>query len=156
KDDKLLLRAGLGWREGLLGHALQSTELSSQGGFTLASRKPVIVEDMATETRFKSPTLLASHNVRSGMSVIIGPHSNPWGVLGVHSRTPRRFTVEDINFIQAIANGLWLAIQHNHSLREVTTKAMQLQMAMHLGEMGSWTWDLETNTAAWDEATAGI
>lgn len=156
QGEQLLLRGGIGWRDGLLGQAFQSAELSSQGGYTLASGKPVIVEDIAAETRFPSPIMLAQHNVRSGMSVIIGPYSNPWGVLGVHSRSPRRFTLEDINFIQAIANGLWSAIQRKQSLQEVTTNAMQLQMAMHLGQMGSWTWDLEANTAVWDQATAEI
>lgn len=154
--DNLILRAGIGWREGLIGLAFQSAERSSQGGYTLASGKPVIVEDMATETRFPAPSLLTEHNVRSGMSVIIGPHDQPWGVLGVHSRSPRRFSREDMNFIQAMANGLWSSIQRHQSMYEVTTKALQLEMAMHLGQMGSWTWDLESDTAIWDKATAEI
>ena len=48
----LLLRAGVGWRKGLIGKATVSTGLDSQAGYTLISNEPVIVKDLRTETRF--------------------------------------------------------------------------------------------------------
>lgn len=54
----LLLRAGVGWRAGLVGTATVDGGTRSQAGFTLQSREPVIVDDLATETRFSGPALL--------------------------------------------------------------------------------------------------
>jgi signal transduction histidine kinase len=38
------------------------------------------------------------------MSVVIGSPQNPFGVLSAHSRQRRRFTADDSNFLQAVAN----------------------------------------------------
>ena len=51
-DAELLLRAGIGWRPGLVGSANISTGRDTEAGYTLASGRPVIVEDLASETRF--------------------------------------------------------------------------------------------------------
>ncbi|MCK5091730.1 MAG: GAF domain-containing protein, partial [Gammaproteobacteria bacterium] len=65
----LVLRAGVGWKEGLVGQAIVGTGMDSQAGYTLACQDPVIVEDLRQETRFTGPQLLHDHGVVSGMSV---------------------------------------------------------------------------------------
>jgi len=67
----LLLRAGVGWKEGYVGHATVGAGTESQAGYTLLSNEPVIVEDLITETRFSGPPLLHDHGVVSGISTII-------------------------------------------------------------------------------------
>ncbi|MEK7369212.1 MAG: protoglobin domain-containing protein, partial [Planctomycetota bacterium] len=109
----LLLRAGVGWKEGLVGHATVGTGADSQAGYTLLSNEPVIVEDLSTETRFSGPPLLRDHGVVSGISVIIQTKDGPFGVLGAHTTRQRRFTRDNSNFLQAIANVLAAAIEHS-------------------------------------------
>jgi PAS domain S-box-containing protein len=109
--DALLLRAGVGWKEGLAGQATVSAGRESQAGFTLLSAGPVIVEDLRQETRFSGPRLLLDHGVVSGMSVIIQGRERPWGVLGAHTRRKRRFTSDDSSFLQSVANVLAQAIE---------------------------------------------
>ena len=45
-DAELLLRAGTGWKAGLVGTANVSTGRDTQAGYTLAAGRPVIVEDL--------------------------------------------------------------------------------------------------------------
>ncbi len=71
KNDELLLRSGIGWAAGLVGHATVGAGADSQAGYTLLSHEPVIVEDLTTELRFSGPPLLKEHGVVSGISVII-------------------------------------------------------------------------------------
>jgi PAS domain S-box-containing protein len=52
-DEQLLLRAGVGWMPGKVGHAVVPLGRESQAGYTLASDKPVISDDLPTEKRFK-------------------------------------------------------------------------------------------------------
>src|ERR1700688_3564315 len=89
--------------------------MESQAGHTLLSKEPVIVEDLGTETRFSRPRLLHNHGVVSGMTVIIPGQERPFGVLGAHTTTRRRFTQDDVNFLQAIANVLAAAIKHHQA-----------------------------------------
>ncbi|MCL1465441.1 PAS domain S-box protein [Argonema galeatum] len=121
----VFLRAGVGWQEGLVGHATVGTGMDSQAGYTLLSNEPVIVEDLRTETRFSGPPLLHNHGVVSGLSLIIAGHNRPWGVLGAHATRLRKFTKDDINFFQAAANILAEAIQRQQAeeaLRETEAR----------------------------------
>ena len=103
--DHLLLRAGSGWGDGLIGHAKVGIDSASQAGYTLSVDKPVIVKDLATETRFSGPPLLFDHQVCSGMSVVIrGLDVRPFGVFGIHARDIRDFDDTDAEFLQSLAN----------------------------------------------------
>ncbi|HYI16932.1 MAG TPA: GAF domain-containing protein, partial [Thermomicrobiales bacterium] len=108
---ELLLRAGVGWHDGLVGQATVGTERESQAGYTLLSSEPIVVDDLRVETRFSGPDLLHEHHVVSGVSVIIHGANGPWGVLGAHTTQQRTFNDDDVNFIQSVANVLAAAME---------------------------------------------
>jgi PAS domain S-box-containing protein len=113
---EVLLRAGVGWKPGLVGTARVSTGLDSQAGYTLSSGAPVVVRDLGTENRFRGPALLTEHGVVSGMSCVIRERdAEPWGVLGVHSSREIAFTRDDVNFLSSVANVLGHAIHRDRS-----------------------------------------
>ena len=56
----------------------------------------MIVDDLRTETRFSDPPVLNEYQVVSGMSVIIGRHKQPWGVLGVYTTRKRMLKFETL------------------------------------------------------------
>jgi two-component sensor histidine kinase len=104
-DAEFLLRAGVGWKPGLVGRAVISTGRGSQGGFTLASGGPVVVDDLTTETRFDGPPLLHEHGVKSGLSCpIAGRDGRAYGVIGAHTARRRHFSAHDVSFLTAVAN----------------------------------------------------
>lgn len=121
---ELTLRAGVGWKEGLVGRATVPAGTQSQAGFTLSSNRPVIVEDLSTETRFGGPSLLRDHGVVSGMSVVIPGQHGPFGVLGVHTAKRRTFHTEDVNFLESVAQLLSQAIERRVS--EVAVQKSEL------------------------------
>jgi len=122
-ENCFLLKAGIGWKEGLVGHELVSAGLESQAGYALMSSQPIIVEDLRTETRFHGPALLLGHGVISGMSVLIQGYERPWGVLGVHTTQQRTFTPDDIYFVQSIANIIGAALERTRWYEQVQETA---------------------------------
>ncbi|MFO1534135.1 MAG: ATP-binding protein, partial [Thermoplasmatota archaeon] len=118
-DGGLLLVAGVGWREGLVGHLAIPAGLESQAGYTLQSGGSVIVSDLGRESRFHPTPLLVGHGVASGMGVSIAGSDAPWGVLSVHSRQRRTFTEDDIHFLQSIAHLLTAALERNRVEEEL-------------------------------------
>jgi two-component system, cell cycle sensor histidine kinase and response regulator CckA len=111
----LLLRAGVGWREGSVGRTVLPADPDSHAGYVLRSTGQVVVEDLATDARFGSAPLLSPHGVVSSLSVIVHGKDRPFGILGVHSATRREFTVHDTHFLQAIANVLATAIDRGRT-----------------------------------------
>jgi len=115
-DAELLLRAGVGWREGLIGTAHESTGRHSIAGYALASGGPVVVTDLRSESRFEAPPLLRDHGINSGVSVPIAGHDGrAYGVLGAHTARRRRFGSYDVAFLAALANVIAGAIQRHQA-----------------------------------------
>jgi two-component system, chemotaxis family, CheB/CheR fusion protein len=106
----LFLRAGTGWKKQPIPVQL-ATGRQSQEGFTLLSNAPVSVEDLRVEKRFLSPSILFDRPVVSGLSVIIHGRRQPYGVLAAHTMRQRRFTNDDIHFLQSLASVLAAAIE---------------------------------------------
>jgi PAS domain S-box-containing protein len=112
-DGRLLLCDGVGWREGQVGVATISGGQGSQGGFTLEVAVPVIVEDLTAEQRFTPSPLLREHEVVSGVTVMIPGEDTAFGVLGAHATERRRFTRDDVNYLQAVANVIAAALERS-------------------------------------------
>ncbi len=121
----LRLIAGVGWKPGYISKALVSSGKASQAGYTLKVGQTVVVEDLRHETRFTGPKLLTDHKVVSGLSTIIGPRKDPFGVLGAHTTTRHTFTKEDLNFFNSVASILGETIERQKAtvaLRERETE----------------------------------
>jgi two-component sensor histidine kinase len=132
--DHLLLRAGLGWQQGLVGRATVGVELDSQAGYTLMHGGPVFVTDLATETRFSGPQLLREHKVRSGMSVVIpGNETRAFGVFGVHTPEHRIFDKADADFLLAMAT--IVANSARHFSADEHRQLLVREMAHRAGNM---------------------
>jgi len=118
--EELLLRQGVGWREGIVGEAtVSSIEDRSQAAVTLANEEPIVVQDLASDERISGAELPTSHDVCSGISTIIGSIDEPWGTLGTHDTARQEFTTEDVNFVKSVANVLAEAIERERYQNEL-------------------------------------
>jgi PAS domain S-box-containing protein len=118
--DTLLLRSGVGWKEGLVGNATVGADADSPAGYTLAADEPVVVEDLRAESRFGESSRLREHGVTSGMSAIVRGRKGPFGVLGAYARNRRTFSRDDVNFLRAVANVLAAAVERKNAEEEMS------------------------------------
>jgi two-component sensor histidine kinase len=116
-ENRLFMRAGVGWHEGLVGTVSVGADLASPSGFALRTGKPVISNHLESEERFRTPELLAAHGVRRAMNVILQGDGAPYGVLEVDSRSEGEFSEHDIAFLQGSANILGMAIERQRHER---------------------------------------
>ena len=110
-ENRFLVRAGVGWHEGIVGKATVGADLESPSGFALRTGKPVISNHLENEQRFRTPELLMEHGIRRAMNVILQGDDSPYGVLEVDSRSEGEFSQHDIAFLQGAANVLGMAIE---------------------------------------------
>jgi PAS domain S-box-containing protein len=122
----LKIVAGVGWRPGVVGTLEVAAGSGSQSGYTVSSGEPVIVSDLTSEKRFAVPEVLIEHGAVSGMSVRIGDRERPFGVLAAFTSRRGRFTHDDVNFLQAVANILAAAIDRQRVEADLRTSRDEL------------------------------
>src|SRR5215470_14776667 len=98
-ENRLLVRSGVGWHEGIVGRATIGADLESPSGFALRTGKPVISNHLENEQRFRTPELLVQHGIRRAMNVILQDDGSPYGVLEVDGRSEGGFGDHDIAFL---------------------------------------------------------
>jgi two-component sensor histidine kinase len=110
-EKRFLVRAGVGWAEGVVGEARIGADLESPAGYALQTGQPVISNELHKEERFRIPELLREHGVKSAANVIIKTKENIFGVLEADSRARRTFAEHDLKFLQGYATLLAFAIE---------------------------------------------
>jgi two-component sensor histidine kinase len=133
-ENRLLVRAGVGWDHGIVGNASIGADLASPAGFALRTGKPVISNHLENEERFRTPEMLAQHGIHRAMNVILQGDGQPFGVLEVDSRSEDEFVEQDLAFLQGAANILGMAIERERYARNLEAALGRHQVL--LKEMG--------------------
>lgn len=132
----LLIQAGYGWRDGVVGHVVSRADASSPQGRAFVTGKPSICKDSRRDSEFILPAFYAEHGVISTIDVLIsGSNGHAYGVLEIDSDQLRDFDEHDINFLTGFANVLAEAV--STSERTVVLQATINQMQSLVIEKGS-------------------
>jgi two-component sensor histidine kinase len=118
--EHMVVRAGVNWRPGVVGHATIGADSRSPAGYALKTGEPVISRDVTAEHRFEIPALLTEHGVKSMVNVVIRGEYAPFGVLEVDARERRDFDDDDIKFLQTYANLIAAAVDRLATHRQLT------------------------------------
>jgi signal transduction histidine kinase len=137
ETDDLLVRAGVGWNEGVVGQATLPTDMTSPPGRAFRTKQAVVIEDIQTAEGFTFSGLLRDHNITSLVNVPISTDGAVYGVLEVDSEKLRQFNTDDQNFLAGFANLIAAAVQRQKADLERIQLLEQLRQAKHLAEEAS-------------------
>jgi len=128
----LLVRAGVGWKDGVVGIATIDAAEDSSEAYALRSGEPMISPDVAKETRFKYADFLIDNGARAVANVIIigGKDQPAFGLLQIDSRTPRDFSEEDVSFLRGYANLLAAATERLRVLNDLRDREALLKRGL--------------------------
>ena len=110
---------GVGWRNRVARETVFPDSETHPAGLALRTGQDQLIEDLPSPKGGEEAGSLASEGVRCGLTVLIQGRGAPYGVLGVHHRSPREFSNQDSKFIQEVAQILGWAIlieQENRAL----------------------------------------
>ncbi len=156
----LLVRAGIGWRPGIVGEYRLSLDDGTSEAYSLQSAEPIVTADIRSETRFRFPKFLTEHGVQAMVNVtILGTKGGPpFGLLQVDSRRPRDFSESDINFLRSYANLLASAVARLRIFADTGRREAELRAshdrqaaALETGVISFFTWDLPSRTISADK-----
>ncbi|HSD79022.1 MAG TPA: diguanylate cyclase, partial [Solirubrobacteraceae bacterium] len=119
----VVLRAGVGWPQELLGSARLDVA-GSLAGDALRTGGPVACDDLRVPGRYPGSGPARSRGAVSGAAVAIRARGRRFGVLVAHSRRAGAFGGDDLHFLQAMANILADAITRRESEERIRHAAL--------------------------------
>lgn len=125
----LKVRAGVGWKPGVVGEVTVKAEKGSSEGYALQTGEPVTSDNIDEEVRFTYAGFLRENGVRALVNVAIRGSTDqpPFGILQVDSRTPRQFGERDTSFLRSYANLLGAAVDRIRVSEELRSTQAALQ-----------------------------
>ncbi|HSH95033.1 MAG TPA: histidine kinase dimerization/phosphoacceptor domain -containing protein [Roseimicrobium sp.] len=117
-DQRLIVRAGIGWPAGTVDRVSLGADIESPAGFAFQTGQSVVSNHLQDETRFRTPKLLADHGIKRAINVLIkrgGEGNTPFGVLEADSPDPGQFDDADADFLAGFAGLLGIAIERQHA-----------------------------------------
>ncbi|KIG11268.1 multi-sensor hybrid histidine kinase [Burkholderia sp. MR1] len=127
----LLVRAGVGWSDDVVGRTTVIADVRSSEGHALHTGQPVISNDITKEDRFEYADFIKEAGIRALANVIIiGPGGRgPYGLLQVDSLEPRDFTKSDTEFLRSYANLLAAAVDRLRIMQEKSEAEGRLRLS---------------------------
>jgi signal transduction histidine kinase len=111
EQNDLLIVAGYGWQDGVVGHVVSRADLSSPQGRAFTTGEPSVCDDLQTGSYSDLPPFYAAHGIVSIIDVIIkGTDEQPYGVLEIDNNRQHDYDQHDINFLTGFANVLAEAV----------------------------------------------
>ena len=103
ENDDLVVAAGYGWRDQVIGHVVSRADMSSPQGRAFTTGEPSICYDL--------PPSYAAHGIVSIVDVIIKANDGqPYGILEIAADQPRDYDQYDIHFLNGFASVLAEAV----------------------------------------------
>jgi two-component sensor histidine kinase len=114
--DRLLLRAGVGWREGYVGQYQVPPDLETPIGHAFAFSEPVPISDYNAEKIYRYPAILKDHGCVASLNVPLRTDRGNFGVFEVDHTSARSFSNDDISFLTGLGNTIARAVELRRAL----------------------------------------
>lgn len=129
--DTAVVRAGVGWRDGVVGQVRIPLAERSSEAHALRACEPVVVRDIAAETRFGIPQFMAEAGVVAFVNVpIFLPGGVAFGLLQVDADEPRTFGGETVEFLRTYATILGPVIDRLDKNRRLALADMRAEVLL--------------------------
>jgi two-component system, sensor histidine kinase PdtaS len=115
--DRLLLRAGVGWKEGYVGQYQVAPDLDTPIGYAFAFSEPVAIADYRQRSGYRYPIILKEHGCVASVNVPVRTDLGLFGVLEIDHTSARDFSKDDIAFLMGLGNTIAQAIELHRALQ---------------------------------------
>jgi two-component sensor histidine kinase/ActR/RegA family two-component response regulator len=134
EENDLLVEAGVGWHQGVIGRVVSRADASSPQGRAFTTGDPVICGDLNADATFVLPSFYAEHGIISTVDVVINKKDGGqrYGVLEIDSPVQHDYDEHDIAFLTGFANILAEAV--NTSKRNLTLQGAFDRMQDMVGD----------------------
>ncbi|BAY09113.1 PAS domain S-box protein [Calothrix sp. NIES-2098] len=119
----------------------------------LKQGKTIVVDDVDLDPRTMGAgaAAFAAIQTKSLLCVPLVKAGRFVALFVLHHIDPRHWTEDNVELMERIAQKTWLAVERSRAEEELRESEAHLQVALKVGRMGTWNWDMQTRTLVWSE-----
>ncbi|MBD1936994.1 PAS domain S-box protein [Microcoleus sp. FACHB-68] len=119
----------------------------------LKQGRTIVVDDVDSDPRTAGVGAAAFDAIqtKSLLCVPLVKEGRFVALLVLHHVCVRHWTEEDVAVMERIAEKTWLAVERSRAEEELRESEAHLQLAVKIGRMGTWDWDMQTDALLWSE-----
>jgi two-component sensor histidine kinase len=114
--DRLLLRSGVGWKDGYVGQYQVAPDLNTPIGHAFVLSEPVAVSDYQNDQNYQYPQILKDHGCIASINVPLRTDQGNFGVLEVDHTSAHSFSSDDLSFLTCLGNTVARAVELRRAL----------------------------------------
>jgi two-component sensor histidine kinase len=131
QSSDLLVEAGCGWHDGVVGNVVSRADTSTPQGRAFITGQPSICNDLSNDHSFELPGFYADHGIRSTIDVVIKGNGKPYGVLEIDNDKVSEYNDFDIDFLTSFANVLAEAVATSKRTAELNAAIKEKDRLLH-------------------------
>lgn len=126
-SDDFLVCAGVGWKPGVVGHAVLPSGMRSPCGRAFLTEQPALTSDASRDPTMEWSPLLREHGLLAVVNVPIRVDKEVFGVLEIDHPEPKEFSQNTVHFLMGFASLLGAAIHRNELENQRDTLFQEFQ-----------------------------
>ncbi|WP_157268700.1 PAS domain-containing protein [Azohydromonas aeria] len=113
----------------------------------------VVIDDACGDARFSAAECDAhvAVQVLAMIGVPLVKEGRLVAVLVVHAAAPRAWSGSETALVEETAERTWAAVERAGAEAALRASEQRLRLALDVGELASWDWDLDTDRVVWSE-----
>jgi len=114
----------------------------------------VVVNDVNSDPRFTDAerVTMSGRQIAAFVGVTLIKGGQMVAAFGANNVTPRVWRPTEIALVRDVAERTWDAVERTRAEATLREREHRFRLALGASGGGSWTWDLRTNRADWDDA----
>lgn len=118
----------------------------------LRNGQTVVLTDVTTDEFTEAEkSAYAGNDMVAAVAVPLVKRGAWVATLVVHSRTPRDWTALEVALVEETAEQTWAAVERAYAETALRESEERLGLALEIGEMASWDWDLRSGEVTWND-----
>ncbi|GAA6619208.1 GAF domain-containing protein [Scytonema sp. NUACC26] len=119
----------------------------------LKQGKTLVIDDVDVDPRTSGSgaAAFATIQTKAVLCVPLVKEGRFVALFVLHHVSPRHWTEEDVTLMEQIAEQTWLAVERTQAEEALRKSQARLQLALMVGRMGTWDWDMQLNQITWSE-----
>jgi two-component sensor histidine kinase len=126
--DRLILRAGVGWKEGYVGQYEVTPDLDTPIGHAFVFAEPVPISDYRSDENYHYPSILIDHGCVASLNVPLRTDRGNFGVLEVDHISSRPFSADDIYFLTGLGNTVARSVELRRAVESMQAALDEKQL----------------------------